>query len=364
MEFIGVILIFMWVNILESTFLKFEWNVDNWIKIDDLSNSLIWYEKFIKSSFKSFDINIENIELKIYDIRKWSIIVDIFFQYELLELFLTTNTFLDILKIVDINIFNHVQENIINVFWVNSEVSVKSIWESIEAYWRQNPVRSRIWVTFWTHYSLKILDKLLEKIYYFIVDKKLKNSIAVDNYNDEQEIDLDWVKVKWKYLKKLKNTVINKWRAKELLEPIINDDIEVIKIWNELNIINTNNINLFLWEWNEILPFLINWQQYEFIGSFTAMQSNKWETMKFKSQLVKIKWRMEKTENRHWEDFLFVVNLPYWETTESYISYYWESKILNLKAEILRENEYKKPKLRLISVDLINKPLFESEEYN
>lgn len=342
----------------ETTFLKFEWDIDEWIKIQDLSNALIWYEKFIKSSFKSFDVNVDNIELKIYDIRKWSIIVDIVFQYELLNLFLTTNTFLDILKVVDLDIFNHVQENIVNTFWLNAEVSVKSIWESIEAYWRQNPVSTAIWVTTWTHYSLKILDKLLLKIYYFIVNKKLKNSTAIDNSNDEQEIDLDWIKVKWKYLKKLKNNVINKWKAKELLEPIINDDIETIKIWNEESIINSWNINLFLWEWSEILPFLTNWQVYDFIWSFTAMQSNKWETMKFKAQLVKIDWKMIQTKNKHWEDFLFVVNLPYWETTENYITYYWESKILSLKAEILRDNEYKKPKLKLLSVKLINQPLF------
>lgn len=346
----------------ESTFLKFEWDVDDWIKIQDLSNALAWYEKFIKSSFKSFDVNVENVELKIYDIRKWSIIIDIIFQYELLELFLTPNTFLDILKVVDLEIFNHVQENIVNTFWLNAEVNVKTIWESIETYWRQNPVRTSIWVTVWTHYSLKILDKLLAKIYFFIVNKKLKNSVSIDNSNDEQEIDLDWTHVKWKYLKKLKNTVINKWKAKELLEPIINDDIESIKIGNEESIINSSNINLFLGEWSEILPFLVNGQKYEFLGSFTAMQSNKWETMKFKTQLVKIDWKIVQTKNKHWEDFLFVVNLPYWETTENYISYYWESKILKLEAEILRENEYKKPKLKLLNVDLVNQPLFKNEE--
>lgn len=347
-------------NNTEITFLKFEWNIDNWIKIQDLSNSLIWYEKFIKSSFKSFDVNVENIELRIFDIRKWSIIVDIIFQYELFELFLTTNTFLDILKIVDVDAFNYVQNNIINTFWLNAEISIKTLWESVEAYWRQKPVSTWIWVAVWVHYSLKILDKLLEKIYFLIVDKKIKNSKNIDTLSDEQEIELDWMNIKWKYLKKLKNTVINKWKAKELLEPIINDDIEVIKIWNEESIIDSWNINLFLWEWSEILPFLINGQSYEFIWSFTAMQSNKWETMKFKSQLVKYTSKMIQTKNQHSEDFLFVVHLPYWLTTENYISYYWESKILKLTAEVLRENEFKKPKLKLLNVELVNESLFET----
>jgi len=342
----------------EKTFLKFEWDVDNWINIKDLSESLIWYEKFLKSSFKAFDLNVDNVEIKIFDIRKWSIIIDILFQYDWNQLFWSITNFLDIIKTIDIELYNYIQDNLINSIWNSVNINFDNIWEEIEAYWRQNPISSSMWVWFWMHYTLKILDKLLEKIYKLIVKWKIKYSEALEKKPDEEEIDFEWTKIKAKYIKKLKEKVINKWKAKELLEPIINDNITKIKIWNNENVIDSNNIDLFLWKWNQILPFLINWEKHDFIWSFTAMQSNKWETMKFKSELVKINWKMLKTENKHWENFLFVVNLPYWETTENYINFYWESKILKLNAEILRENKYKKPKLRLLKVELINEPLF------
>lgn len=340
----------------ENTFLKFEWNIDDWIKIQDLSEALIWYDKFLRSSFKAFDINIDNIDIKIFDIRKGSIIVDIALQYQLHNLFISVNSFLDILKIVDLDLFNYIQDTLVNTFWTNIEINFKEIDKAVENYCVNNPWKSMLY--------FYLLTKVIEKIYDLIVNKKIKHSKVIDDCSDDQEIDLDWVKVKWKYLKKLKNNIINKWKAKELLNPIIDDDIEVIKIWNDENIINTSNINLFLWEWNQILPFLLNWHRYKFVWSFTAMQSNKWETMKFKSQIVNVWWKNESTKNKHWEDFLFVVNLPYWETTEDYTSFYWESKILELTAEVIRDNEYKKPKLRLLTVDLINKPLFDIEEEN
>jgi len=348
-------------NNTEKTFLKFEWNVDDWINIQDLSESLIWYEKFLKSSFKAFDVNVDEIEIKIFDIRKWSIIVDIIFQYDWNLLFWNIQNFLDIIKTIDLNLYNYIENNLINSIWNKANINFDSILRNIEKYWRENPVRTWFWVWIWTYYSWKILDALFIIIYKLIVKWKIKYSDNIDKKSDEEEIDFEWTKVKAKYIKKLKEKVINKWKAKELLEPIINDFITKIKIWNDENIIDSNNLDLFLWKWNQILPFLINWEKHEFIWSFTAMQSNKWETMKFKSQLVKINWKMNQTKNKHWDDFLFVVNLPHWKTTENYLNFYWESKILKLNAEILRENEYKKPKLKLLKVELVNEALFNIE---
>lgn len=348
-------------NNTEKTFLKFEWNVDDWINIQDLSESLIWYEKFLKSSFKAFDVNVDEIEIKIFDIRKWSIIVDIIFQYDWNLLFWNIQNFLDIIKTIDLNLYNYIENNLINSIWNKANINFDSILRNIEKYWRENPVRTWFWVWIWTYYSWKILDALFIIIYKLIVKWKIKYSDNIDKKSDEEEIDFEWTKVKAKYIKKLKEKVINKWKAKELLEPIINDNITKIKIWNDENIIDSNNLDLFLWKWNQILPFLINWEKHEFIWSFTAMQSNKWETMKFKSQLVKINWKMNQTKNKHWDDFLFVVNLPHWKTTENYLNFYWESKILKLNAEILRENEYKKPKLKLLKVELVNEALFNIE---
>lgn len=343
------------VNI-EENYIRFEWNLDEWIKISDLSESLIGYEKFIKSTFKVFNINTNNIEFKVHNIRKWSIIVDLISQYNILQIISDVNTFLDILKIIDIEVFNYIQEHLINIYWNTQEISILTILETIEKYWIENPIKT--WV--WLHYSLKILDNLLSKVIKLIKDKKIKHNWTIDLISDEQEVDFWDIKIKWKYIKKIKKDIVNKWKAKDLLEPIINENIETITIGDN-SPIDKSNIELFLWEGNQILPQLRNWEIHNFIGSFTAMQSNKWETMKFKSEFVNINWKIIWTKNKKGDNFLFVVNIPYWQTTENYINYYWESKKLNLEAEILRANEYTKPKLKIIKVIQNNPHLFTTE---
>ncbi len=351
---------------IDRTFLKLEGvNLNNWISIQDLSEILKWYEKFIKESLSSFDIKYNNIDLKISDIKKGSIIVDLIFHYEILDLFSSTNNFLDILQIIDLDLYDYVQENLVNNIWWHQEITNENILQTIQKYWKDNieefwkeyPVLTNI-IVWGAIAGLPVLSWLLYKIYNLIAKKKIKNSSSIDNLSDNDEIDLGNTKIKWKYIKKLKHRVISSWKAKDLLEPIINDEIDIIKLWDENNIINSSNLELFLWEWNQILPWLINWQKYHFTGSFTAMQSNKWETMKFKSKFVNINWTEFETKDKSGRYFLFVVNIPYRETTENYSQFYWDSKILHLEAEVLRENEYKKPKLKLLNVEVINKQLF------
>jgi len=304
--------------------------------IEDFWESLIWFSELSKEIFKVWKIKTD-VDVKITSVRKWSIIVDIAISLQdYVNSFWSFEDFLYFIEITNTELFNEIT-NKLEEIWNNW---VKNI-NSLEEWAKEHPIQ---WWIVWAW----IYD-LIKTTFVAIKDYKVKNK-KVENIWDKENIDLwNWKIVKWETLKSIKK-IVNKWKSSHFLEPIIEDKVSNIKIWkdNDFIEINDNNFEDFVWKWNEILPELINWEKYEFNWSFTAMQSNRGETITFLSHHFK---------SNNNQPFQFSCYLKDWETTEDYSDFYGASKSLKVLAEVIRVSNYKKPKLKILEVELFQQIL-------
>ncbi len=312
--------------------IKYEWiNVDNWMDIDDFWESLIWFSELAKDIFKVWKIKTD-VDVKITSVRKWSIIVDIALSLQdYIHSFWSFQDFLYFIEITNIELFNEITNKLQEIWseWVQK-------WKDLESFNKDYPTIGSI-ISNWIYDLIKTY--LIIVIYFKIKWKK------IDNVRDKENIDIwNWKQVKWETLKSIKK-IVNKWKSSHFLEPIIEDKVSDIKIWkdNDFIEINNNNFEYFIWEWNEILPELKNWEKYEFNWSFTAMQSNRGETITFLSHHFK---------SNNNQPFYFSCYLMDWNTTEDYSDFYGTSKSLKILAEVIRISNYKKPKLKILEVEL------------
>lgn len=142
---------------------------------------------------------------------------------------------------------------------------------------------------------------------------------------------------------------INKHAFKLALKPIVDDKISSIEVspdkdFKRSAIIDQNNFHNYLGEDDMILPHLENSGIYNFKGKVTSLKSTRGDSLTFK-YVYKSK------------DYNLDLLPPDGDTTKSYTDYYKEK--VNLKAEVIRVSLYKKPKLKLISIELQQMLLFE-----
>lgn len=317
--------------------IKYEWiNLDNWMNIEDFWGSLIWFSSLSKEIFKVWKIKAD-VDVKVTSVRKWSIIVDIaLWLQDYIHSFWSFEDFLYFIELTNQELFNEITGKLQEIW---SEWAKK--WNSLEEYAKENPIQ---WWLIWAS-----IFRLVEITFVAIKDYKVKHK-NLNNVWDRDEVDIwNWKKVKWEALKSIKK-IVNKWKSAHFLEPIIEDKVSNIKIWedNDYIEINNNNFESFIGEWNEILPELKNWEKYDFTGSFTAMQSNRGETITFLSHHFK---------NNNNQAFHFSCYLKDWESTEDYSDFYWASKSLKVSAEVIRVSDYKKPKLKILDVELFQTSL-------
>lgn len=312
--------------------IKYEWiNLDNWMNIKDFWESLIWFSELSKDIFKIWKIRTD-VDVKIISVRKWSIVVDIALSIEnYINSFSNFTDFLYFIEITNLDFYNEIISKLqeIGKIWIEK-------WNDLESFNKDYPT---IWsiIANWVYDLIKTF--LIVTVIFKIKEKNTNNILNTDN------IDIwNWKIVKWETLKEIKK-IVSKWKWTHFLEPIIEDKVSKINIWEEWNFIEIDNSNFeyFIWEWNEILPELVNWNKYEFIWSFTAMQSNRWETISFSSHQYKY------NNNQSFQFNCFLLD---WKTTEDYAEFYWNSKELKLTAEVIRVSNYKKPKLKILNVEL------------
>lgn len=317
--------------------IKYEWlNLSEWMDIKDFSESLIWFSDLSKEIFKIWKIK-SDIDVKVTSVKQWSIIVDlVLWITDIISSFSSLEDFLYFLELTNADCYDEITKKL-EEFW--NYWAMK--WQNLEEFTKEHPFL--MWVVWaWVYDLLIVTIKTIRD--FKIKDKK------VEEIPDTQKIDVwNWTLIKWEALKDMKKIVI-KWKSINFLEPIIEDEITSINISSEKESVEINNSNFdyFIWKWNEILPNLINWEIYYFIGSFTWMQSNRWETISFTSEEYK-------TKNN--QPFQFSCYLPFWRTTEDYAEFYGASKRLKVRAEVVRISEYKKPKLKILSVSLFQTAL-------
>jgi len=315
-----------------SFYIKYEWiNVDNGMDIADFWESLIWFSELSKEIFKVWKIKTD-VDVRVTSVRKWSIIADIAISLQdYIHSFWSFEDFLYFLEITNTELFNEITSKLQEIWsdWVQK-------WKDLESFNKDYP-------TVWSIIANGIYDLL--KTYLFVVIYFKIKSRNIDKIRDDENVNIwNWQQVKWETLKLIKK-IVNKWKSSHFLEPIIEDKVSSIKIWKGDGFIEINHQNFedFIWEWNEVLPELKNWEKYEFIWSFTAMQSNRGETITFLSHHFK-------TSNN--KNFQFSCYLVDWKTTENYSDYYGSSKSLKVLAEVIRISDYKKPKLKILDVEV------------
>lgn len=327
----------------EKISIRYKWNwlnLNDWIEIEELWNNLLEFSKLSKSILKEvWHVDIKDINLRIVWLRNWSIIVDIIINnvWNILEWFKDLYSLLDYLHTIDLEIYNTA------VNFIDSSVNS---YKELENWGKDHPVF--LWLmgiligSYWWSIT-KFLKKIVK------ISKDVKDNKKIDVIKDNQEINLSWEKVKWSIAKRTKK-LVNQWKYIDFLEPFIDDKVKSIEIWQNENYekIDENDYQQLLWKWFEILPQYINGSTYDFVWSFTAMQSNIWETMTLKS--IDLKDRANKP-------MLFSCIPDDNCTSEQYKNYYWESMVIKVTAEVIRESIYKKPKLKIKNIVLMNPTL-------
>jgi hypothetical protein len=293
----------------EKISIRYKWNwlsLNDWIDIEELWNNLLEFSKLSKSILKDvWHVDITNVNLKIVWLKNWSIIVDIIINnaWNILEWFKDLYSLLDYLYTVDLEVYKLATD------FINKNVNS---YNEIENRWKDHPVFLLL-VSFLLNVYRWSITKFLKKI--LKISKSVKDNKKIDTLKDNQDIILSWESIKWSIAKRTKK-LVDQWKYEEFLEPFIDDKIESIEIWeeNDFEKIDETNYQKMLWTWFEIVPQFKNGEVYDFVWSFTAMQSNIWETMTLRSSDIK---------DRANKPMLFSCIPDDDCTSEQYKNYYW-----------------------------------------
>lgn len=319
-------------------FIRYGWSsIEDGIDIRDFGESLIGFQEFSKEILKAGKIS-SDIDIKVTSVREGSIIVDIVFGVKQIhELFWSLEEFLYFLQIVAPGYYAQIQGQLTAI---GGEAF--HTWQDLEAFGRSNPVAT-------TFACAGVYD--LIKIGIKTIGKFRVKTKSVETISDTELIDIwDGQKVPWSFLKQTKR-IIESWKSIDFLEPLVDEKIQTIQVGtlDSYEEVNETNLEYFIGEGQEILSSLKNGDVTVFKGSFTGMQSNHGETMTFKSS------EFRDRRNNH---ILFCCLLPSWKKTEDFKDYYGESKSLKLIAEVYRSSPYKKPKLILREVEMMQIAMF------
>lgn len=306
----------------ENFFIKYKWlnEINNWeISLTSLWESIIWFDLVIKELFKISKIK-WNISLSANKTREGSLIVDI-------VIFIANNPdsipferiddFLNFLKIVNTELHQSA-----NIFF-------SEIWEqhrSINDYFVKNP------------FDLFLLASSFPIFVSYLIWKA--------KYNKKNP---DINSLPKKYAIALYKS-IKKGIFKKALSPFIEWEISEIefsskKDFSKKEVISKNNFWEYLNEKEKILPEYINKWEYMFTASVVSLQSTHWDSLK-----IRIHWFPKKYRD-------LVAYPEHLKTTKDYAQFYEENVLV--KAEILRDSMYQKPKLSLINIKLQQEQLFD-----
>lgn len=143
---------------------------------------------------------------------------------------------------------------------------------------------------------------------------------------------------------------IQKHAFKLAFKPIIEDKVSSIHVSPNKNFIGSakidqTNFQDYLGENDMILPHLENGSIYDLKGEITSLKSTRGDSLTFQYRFKSKKYNLDLLP-------------PLGETTKNYTDYYKEN--VNLNSEVIRASLYKKPKLKLINIELQQMQLFDA----
>ena len=159
--------------------------------------------------------------------------------------------------------------------------------------------------------------------------------------------DEDGNKLPPKHAAKLQSLIKRK-RFNKDLKPFVEDEVSEIVVSPDRDFkikatINNNNFADYLSEDQQICPEFINGKAYKMTGRILNLQSAKGDYMKFKADNMNPKYNL-------------LVALPKeGSKTEHYKDFYKQR--VNILSEIIRESVYKKPKIKILTIELLQKPM-------
>lgn len=325
-------------------YIHYELNELENIDLKSLWKSIIWFNSLLKEAFKISKIDWE-IEILAAQPKEWSIIIPILFDLALNHsdlLFWNVDAFLDFLKVSSLDLYNHANEYIQEV-WYSTENEIK-FWTQEIKNWTTSIQKSLNTFAIERPWEFAVYEKISELIlgwFFLWVFKKVKESKTkniLDNGTPE------------KYFHKIKKL----WKIfKQPLFPLKNGDVKEIwfsKTWKKKDIdentkITPKNMGDFLPDSESILEKYKNWNEYDFKWEIKNFQSSRWDFLKIK------------VETEEWNKLL--VCKPWeWHTTEEFIQFY--KKKVVFRAEVLRDSIFQIPRLKIVaqSMQEQQKPIF------
>lgn len=292
---------------------------DACLDLTDLGKSLVGFDKLLRELVKITKINAD-VSIKATAFRDGSVIVDLLIKLQELSEqvpFDRINDLLDYLKIAN------------DITWKEAiqffqEISSKS--KSVYDYLSVHPVEL-------TSVSI-VLVKLIE------FARKNKNQPCLDCEEIPKRVAFEL------------NRLIQKKRGfKTALKPLIEDKASSIEVSSDRKfkkriLIDQNNFHEYLGEEEKILPHLENGYICPLLGEIRSLKSTRGDSLTFKYVY----------KNKTYNLDLFP---PDGVSTKKYTDYYKEKVVI--EAEVVRSSLYKKPKLKLHSIDFHQQRLFNTK---
>jgi len=210
-------------------------------------------------------------------------------------------------------------------------LSSDTAWKEAHNFFKElNNLRGGLNLYFEKHpFDLWLLAYIVPKL--IILSKKMKKSPLPPDDKTPKRV-----------AKELHN-MIKRNGFKNLLWPIINDSVESIEVsqdrsfTNNTSHIGNDDLDQLLCKDNEILPELVNGEIYKLTGVISSLKSTRGDSLTF-HYITK--------EGCYNLDLLPPTGLD----SKNYISFYKENVVINAKVD--RISIYKKPKLKLVDIEL------------
>lgn len=278
------------------------------VDLSQLGISLLGFDQLFRKLIKVTRIN-GDVQLKVTSFKPGSIDVETIIkilQYPDHLPFDRVNHLLEFLKVAS------------DIVWQDACSFFKGIavtYEELEAYFARHPLQ----VAFLVAAIIKFIDRC----------KNLKQPRDLINSEFPKGIAISL------------HRLIHSHGFKRALRPIIEDEAISIEISNDVQsservVIDQNNFHNYLGKDDEVLPYLENGCAYCLLGEIRSLKSTVGDSLTFR--LI----NNGKTYN------LDLIP-PEGISTKHYTEFYKE--LVTIEAEVIRTSLYKKPKLKLISMD-------------
>lgn len=292
------------------------------VDLSSLGTSLVGFDKLLREIIKISRIQNE-ISIKVSTINKGSVIVDVlldiktFFQQLPFD---NPDDLIDFLRVVD-----------------------ESLWFQAVAYFQDIRNTVKTVYDFLTSHPIELV--VVSRFVEYLVSKasKCKNKQTLDSSELPKRI-----------AEELHRLIQKRHLFRKPLKPIIDENVSSISIstdrsFKKKTTINEDNFHEYLGDDDKILEHLNNGEIHHLCGEITSLKSTRGDSLTFKYPY----------KNRNYNLDLLP---PDGSTTKKYTDFYKEKVIID--AEIIRDSMYKKPKLKLESIDFHQKKLFHHSKEN